>query len=1206
MLKRFVLLVSFGVLIGLSGCHSESVNTGDNSPVKLQVEYRNEPLGIDVLAPRFSWQMPTQVGVRGQSQQAYQIIVSDEQHRRVWDSGRIEDSRSLHVTYQGAPLEPTTRYDWSVNVWDQSGAEYASSSWFETGLLNTKLSAWEGAEWIGVNPDDIAFNAFYLPLHDLEVSLQILPGSQRAGIVLAANDPRFTDPYKNVYQVKNQPGESYFKVELDVTEIASDGLARLHFYRAGYTPDDDPNTPIASFNIHAAAINKENAHELHNLLIHNEYGVLTVQIDGRGDIFDPARELSGFERMMPPLVMGAKVQLNPLGHNHDYITYGMLGEIGFAVPAEQQAVFKDLVVRNIHQPRNVLFSETAVDKLSSLFVDASDQVQVSAGEYLVNGGSTGLIVTADPSKNSAPLLRSEFSVAAKPIAKARLYSTARGVYEMYLNGERVGDSFFNPGLTQYNKTHQYQTYDVTNLLNQGANALGAMVSEGWWSGQLSYGNTWHAFGDRQALLSKLVVTYHDGSRDVFVSSPDTWKYSVAGPIRYSSLNMGEIYDARLEAAVSGWDKSAFDDGQWRSAVVVGLDETQSLGVRPNMSFTAQSWDFSEQALVGQIDEPARIFKTLQAQTVAEVRPGVFVYDLGQNIVGVPKVHFTQGNIGETVTLRFAEMLYPDLPESGPNVGMIVTENYRAALSQDIYIMRQGEQTYQPYFTSHGFRYIEISGIEQALPLESVQGLAMSSIQKLNADFTTSNPKVNKLWQNLTWSAIDNFLSVPTDCPQRNERMGWSGDINVFSRTATYLTDAAPFLSRHLLGMRDIQPDNGRFTDIAPLGGGFGGVLWGSAGITVAWENYQQYGDVATLREHYPAMVRYMDYLDSVIDPENGILMDAQLGDWLGPQNGQLGSIYLASAYHVFTLKIMQNVATVLDRPNDAQKYAEQHQQRRDYFNSTFIKDGQPQGIVGSGPMFNAMVPPFKTQTAATQTAYAVPLALDVFADEQRSIMAKGLLKVVSQSNVDDGGIERPPYSLMTGFIGTAWISKALSDAGYDDDAYRLLTNETYPSWLYSVNQGATTIWERLNGFTVENGFGGNNSMNSFNHYSFGAVGQWMMANAAGIQRAEPGFHHFVLQPSIDRSGSIEWVKGHYDSPYGRIESAWKLVDGVLNYQATVPANTTAQLVLPRGTDVKEGGKSLVEGNGISDIMVRDGKLILRLGSGTYDFTASGI
>jgi alpha-L-rhamnosidase len=777
---------------------------------------------------------------------------------------------------------------------------------------------------------------------------------------------------------------------------------------------------------------------------------------------------------------------------------------------------------------------------------------------------------------------------------------------MYLNGKRVGDSYFNPGLTQYNKTHQYQTYDVTNLLNQGANALGAMVSEGWWSGQLSYGNTWHAFGDRQALLSKLVVTYHDGSRDVFVSSPEHWAYSVAGPVRYSSLNMGEIYDARLEAAIDGWDKAGFDDGLWQPVEVVPLEDTQSFAVRPNMSFTSQSWDFSEQALVGQIDEPARIFKTLQAQSVSEVRPGVFVYDLGQNIVGVPKIHLPDGIAGKPVTLRFAEMLYPDLPESGPNVGMIVTENYRAALSQDIYIMRQGEQTYQPYFTSHGFRYIEITGIEKPLPISAVQGLAMSSIQQLNAEFQTSNPKVNKLWQNLTWSAIDNFLSVPTDCPQRNERMGWSGDINVFSRTATYLTDAAPFLSRHLLGMRDIQPDNGRFTDIAPLGGGFGGVLWGSAGITVAWENYQQYGDVATLREHYPAMVRYMDYLDSVIDPENGILMDAQLGDWLGPQNGQLGSIYLASAYHVFTLKIMQNVATVLDRPNDAQKYAEQHQQRRDYFNSTFIKDGQPQGIVGSGPMFNAMVPPFKTQTAATQTAYAVPLALDVFADEQRSVMAAGLAKVLSQSNVDDGGIERPPYSLMTGFIGTAWISKALSDAGYDDDAYRLLTNETYPSWLYSVNQGATTIWERLNGYTVENGFGGNNSMNSFNHYSFGAVGQWMMANAAGIQRAEPGFHHFVLQPSIDRSGSIEWVKGHYDSPYGRIESAWKLVDGVLNYQATVPANTTAQLVLPRGAEVKEGGKSLVEGNGISDIVVRDGKLMLRLGSGSYDFTASGI
>jgi len=1171
----------------------------------LQVEYRNQPLGIDVKAPRFSWQMARAEGVRGQLQQAYQVTVTDEHGVQVWDSGRIEDSRSLHVTYQGEPLKPSTRYQWQVNVWDNAGMSQQASDWFETGLLDTSMAAWEDAEWIGVSANDVAFNAHYLPLFDLEAQVKIEAGSSSAAIVLAANDPRMMDKYKNVYQVQNAPNQSYFKVALDIAALAKGGRAVLNFYRAGYTPDDNPAVPMASYAIDPSVINQDNAHQWHQLLIHNEYGVLTVQLNGRGDVFEPARELSGFEKMMPPMVMGPKVQLNPLGHNHDYITYGMLGEIGFAVPAGQQALFKDLVVRNMHAPRNALFSEKALDKSASLFAKSDEALSIVNGAYRVIGGELGAFVVADPSKNSAPMLRHAFQLADKTIAKARLYSTARGIYELRLNGQRIGDSYFNPGLTQYNKTHQYQSYDVTALVKSGANALAVMMSEGWWSGQLSYGNTWHAFGDRQAFLSKLEVTYQDGHREIFVSQPEQWTYSVDGPIRYSSLNMGEIYDARLENDIAGWDSAGFDDSAWQPAVTVDLASTQSRNVRPNMSMTPQTWDFSGQQLIGQIDEPARIFKTLVAQTVAEVRPGVFVYDLGQNIVGVPKLHFPQGKAGNKVTLRFAEMLYPDLPESGPNVGMIVTENYRAALSQDVYTMRDGEQSYQPYFTSHGFRYIEVTGIEKALPLAAVQGLAMSSIQALNADFTSSNDKVNKLWQNLTWSAIDNFLSVPTDCPQRNERMGWSGDINVFARTATYLTDASPFLNRHLLGMRDSQPDSGRFTDIAPLGGGFGGILWGSAGITVAWENYQQYGDIATLAEHYPAMLRYMAYLETVIDKDNGILMDAQLGDWLGPQNGQLGSIYLATAYHVFTLQIMQNAATVLGNIDDANHFAERYRQRRDYFNQTFINEGVPQGIVGSGPMFNAMLPPFRTQPAATQTAYAVALALDAIDEKIRPTMAANLAQVVAQTNIDDSGVARQPYSLMTGFIGTAWISKALSDGGYDAEAYRLLTNENYPSWLYSINQGATTIWERLNGYTVENGFGGNNSMNSFNHYSFGAVGQWMMAYAAGIQRAEPGFHHFVLQPSIDTSGSIDWVKGHYDSPYGRIESQWRLNNGELEYHAIVPANTTAQLVLPMGTKVEESGKPLAEGNGISAIRQHEGQLMMRLGSGEYAFKIVG-
>ncbi len=313
-------------------------------------------------------------------------------------------------------------------------------------------------------------------------------------------------------------------------------------------------------------------------------------------------------------------------------------------------------------------------------------------------------------------------------------------------------------------------------------------------------------------------------------------------------------------------------------------------------------------------------------------------------------------------------------------------------------------------------------------------------------------------------------------------------------------------------MRDVQSDAGRFTDIAPVGGGFGGVLWGSAGLTVPWEVYQQYGDRRLLEEHYPAMAAYVDYLETTLG-EDGLSSDSTLGDWLGPQNEKLGSDFLVTAYHVYDLWIMAKTAEILDRKDDALKYRRMHDARRKFFNERFVNaDQKTVGIVGRRRGFGGRPgAPGEWKVADTQTSYAVGLALGAFSDENRPVMERRLAATVERENVDDGGVTRPPHSLMTGFIGTAWISQALSDAGRDDLAYRLLQNDRYPSWLYAIDQGATTIWERLNGYTIEAGFGGNNSMNSFNHYSFGAVGQWMMAYSLGIERGEPGYQ--ALRPS---------------------------------------------------------------------------------------------
>ncbi len=1184
----------------------------------LHVEYRVTPLGIDVREPRFGWQLHATSGERGVTQAAYRLAVRDSRGTLVWDSKKVGSRESLGITYAGAPLQASTRYTWTVTVWAAAGEELNASSWFETGLMDSEpgAPAWGGAEWIGGTDEDLVLYSPYLAVFHASYVMAIAPGSTSASFVYGANDSRLMDRYKNVYQLENARDRSYIKLELDISRVdgSPDGKARLHVYRAGYAPTDDPARPFRTFEIDTALINQANKHAEHAIAFRSAFDQIWLSVDASTAFAGgsaPAQGQAGWPgRNTPPNA----VNLNPMGQGGDYLPFGMLCDIGFSVGSGQNATFREVVVRNDRAPANVLFREELAGPVyAGIFADAApgSGFSVSDGKYVLSGGDEGVLLVRDPSRNSMPMLRTTFTTRPKAIESARLYVTARGVYEVFLNGRRVGDDYCNPGLTQYNVTHLYQTYDVTGLIVPGANAMGAMLGEGWWSGLLSFGSVWNHFGDRQSLLAKLVVTYQDGTSDTITTNDRTWKYFRRGPLVYSSLDFGEVYDASREAAVSGWTTPGYDDSAWKPAVVVPLEGTTFTGVEPGPGGRPETrFSFDRLSLVGQIGDTAGVFRVLTARSVKEVRPGVFVYDMGQNLVGVPRITFDEGRAGAKVTLRYSEMLYPDLEESGRNVGMIMTENYRAALSQDVYTMKAGRQVFQPRFTSHGFQYVEITGIDRPLPLSAVEGVAISSIRSLTAEYRTSNEKVNRLWSNLVWSNVGNFLTIPTDCPQRNERMGWSGDINVFSRTATYVSNADQFLTRHMQAMRDVQAPNGRFTDIAPVGGGFGGILWGSAGIVVPWETYLQYNDLRLLEAHYPAMAAYIDYLETTIDPKTGLSRDAQLGDWLGPQNNALGSAFLATAYHAYDLGIMARVAELVGKPADAARYRHLYEKRKASFNATFV--GADKKTLATGGAFGgfgggvgAAKPP-EFRVADTQTSYAVGLGMGLFDAGLVPDMVENLGDAVARENKDDDGVVRPKYSLMTGFIGTAWISKALSENGLSELAYRLLLNDRYPSWLYAIDQGATTIWERLNGYTVENGFGGNNSMNSFNHYSFGAVGQWMMAHSLGIERGEPGFGEFVLQPEPDPTGTMTFAEGYYDSMHGRIASAWKVEGSVLTYRATVPANTSATLRLPTSSadSVMEGGVNARRARGVTFVKYEDGKAIFRLASGDYEFTAS--
>lgn len=1132
------------------------------SIAQMKVEYQKTPIALEEEHPRFSWQMLSDDHSRNCYQKAYAITVTDVQGKVLWNSGKVANSKSLNVRYAGKKLMPQKRYQWNLTVWNQDDCPMSQTSWFEMGLMNhsDKSEAWKGAKWVGLPESSNVLHSQYLPVFRFSISLQLdkRSKSKQASFLLGVNDRRLMDANKNIYHLQNHQDASYIKLELNTQGIDDKKEATVAVYRVGYAKEDKQDVPLKVISIPASVINQGNRYLKHHFEVAVNLGYTEIFVDGQS--------------------LGIQ-SLNPIGQGGDFLAFPVLADQGIAVNKSQMATFSEAEVRAFRSPGNVIVK---VDKL----------------QMTLDGRKSSRQVIINPSQKSMPMLRTSFKVD-KEVASARLYVTARGVYDVYMNGKRVNEEYLNPGITQYNKTHTYQTYDVTEHLLYGQNAIGAILGEGWWSGGLTFqGENWNYFGDRQSLLARLYIRYKDGSSQDVVTSPSLWQYYDEGPVKYGSLFQGEVYDACREGDVEGWSLPSYDAGKWRDCVEIPLTEHVS---HDGWGTAMAPDDYSFFKLVGQNENTILPVCELPAKSVKEVRKGVFIYDMGQNMVGVPKIKFCGLSPSTQVTMRYAEVLYPNLPEYAGDAGMMMMENIRAAMAQDIYVAKGGIEVFTPRFTYHGYRYIEITGLEAPLPLENVKGIVLSSIKKISSAYQTSDDNINRLWENVKWSSMGNFLSIPTDCPQRNERMGWAGDISVFSRTATYMTDAAVMLRSYLQAMRDVQTPEGRFQDIAPIGGGFGGLLWGSAGITVPWECYQQYNDTTLIREHYAAMKKYIEYVKShYIDSTTDIIVQKRqwgdLGDWLGLEDERNDKSLLWECYYIYDLELMQKMAGILGFPDDVAYYGNLHKERVELFNASYVNPSSGKTIASS---FNKEQ---KGKLVDTQTSYVLPLVFDIIKPALRTKFIENLKSTLIRSNKTDKGEYCPPYSLMTGFIGTAWISKALSDAGQDSLAYRLLRQKTYPSWLYPVTQGATTIWERLNSYTHERGFGGNNRMNSFNHYSFGAVAAWMYNFSLGIQRDEenPGFKHFLLQPEPDEPGGLQYASGFYDSMYGRIESKWERKGNRLVYSFVIPANTSATVSLPAASQksVLLDGKKLKK----NQYKLIGNKYVLELASGQYQFT----
>ena len=739
----------------------------------------------------------------------------------------------------------------------------------------------------------------------------------------------------------------------------------------------------------------------------------------------------------------------------------------------------------------------------------------------------------------APMFRKAFRLDAKP-ARARLHVSAFGDLEMSVNGRPASEDLFVPGWTDYRRRVPLVTWDVTALLREGENVLGAMLGDGWFAGTMVWPDHRNHYGPSTAFLAQLEVELADGTQQTIVSDT-SWRYTENGPIRSSDHYNGETYDARLEKP--DWGAPGFDARGWRRAVVIE--------------------DRPKPAFCGRISGPVRRQKALPALKRTEPQPGRYVFDFGQNMVGWPRLAL-RGRPGAVITIHYAEMLNAD--------GTMYTENYRTAKSTDVYICRGGPpggrplpgmrpsdrvcdspELYEPHFTYHGFRYVELSGDFAAPPeCADVTGVVIHSTIAQTGHFESSDPLANRLWSNLNWGQIGNYFEVPTDCPQRDERLGWTGDAQVFVRTAAYNRDIAAFMSKWMRDIADAQHADGAFTDIAPdvfPQANAGHCGYADAGIVVPWTMFLFYGDTRILREHYDSMARWLDWWRGVCTPDGVVRYRNcwHYGDWLAvdcPVDEDGNAIreaaptprdLLATAYYARCADIMAQVAAGLGKASDARRFAALRRRVATAFRREFVTPG---GRVAGD----------------TQTGYLVTLGFGLVEDTKTVARMVDRLAFL---------IESRDNSLTTGFLGTPLLCPVLTRFGHADLAYKLLQRRKYPSWYYQILDGdATTMWERWNSYSRKHGFG-DASMNSFNHYAYGAIGEWLYETVGGMSPAEPGFRKIRFAPIP--GGDITWARTSLATRHGTASIAWRRRDSasdILDVRVVVPPNTTAVLELP--------------------------------------------
>ena len=1074
----------------LAGCWlvsplaAAAAGAADVRATHLRCEYRQDPVGIDVVQPRLSWTLETAPTVRGQAQSAYQVLVASSPEKLageqgdLWDSGKVSSDQQLQLLYGGVPLASRLRCYWKVRVWDQDSK---SSGWSKPAMWSMGLlepGDWQG-RWIAAT-DQLATPAAsgVAGFHALEAGkpdelkwVQVDLGAERV-----LDEVKLYPPAPSGFErVKGFGFPVRFRIEASNDPDFGESQTIADFSRTDYP---SPGNESRAFFAHG---------------IRGRYVRIT------------ATRLWNRKTGPEPFCFAlAELEVLSKGTN-----------VALGAPGRAKDSFEG--------------AGWGLQKLTD-------------GQRLPDTQTS----TSNRPGNAAVLMRKEIRLDTR-VTRATAFLCGLGYSELEINGRKIGDAVLDPGFTDFSRRVLYRTYDVTDAVRLGPNALGVILGGGWFN--LA---TPDAFAFEHAPWSasprmrcQLHLEFADGTTRT-VTSDASWKWSV-GAITFNCVRGGETIDAREDKP--GWSLPGYDDSAWHAAMVVAPPAGK---------------------LVSQQHPAIRATTSIRPVKLTVPKPGVYVFDLGVNIAGWARLD-THGPRGTKVTLQSNELLNQD---GTVNTGHNTSHTHGRFQTEEYILKGEGVETFEPRFTYHGFRYVQVSGLTEEPTVGSLTGRWVTTAPERVGHFTCSNERINKIQEVILRTLLNNMHGIPTDCPQR-EKMGWMDDGCVGMETAFYNLETPLFYRKWFHDMMDAQDPNGHVPDFVPTSGwgrsgpdGSPGAMadpwWGGAIVMTPWKLYLHYGDTRVLEEGYPSMKAYVDYLGATAKDH---LIHWGLGDWLvgSAKASAPPQTHLSTAAYAWQARIVSQTAALLGKNDDARRYATLADQIRDAFNKRNLN------------------PETGWYVSNSQSGQAVPLALGLVPENLRPQVLGRLVESITARNGHVGA----------GIVGLLPLFQALMENGRDDLAYLMLTREDFPGWLHMVNSGATSIWE------VWNGDG------SRNHPTLGCIGVWFYEGLGGIRLdpAAPAFKRLIIKPAV--VGDLAWVKCSYSSVHGKIESHWRREGGKLRLEVTIPANTTATIYVPTAEPdaVSESGRSAAKSKGVKFLRAEKEAAVYEVRSGQYAFEA---